>query len=141
MLRPLDRRSASGSAGQGLVEMALALPVFLLVLLAIIEGAGYAFAATTLQHAAHEGARLAALPSTAGPADVTGRVIARAMPVELRSDDISVGVNSGSTTFVQRETGDRVRVSVRLDYVPLTVRVFGFGFSFTLAADAEYFVE
>lgn len=85
-----SRRSRAGSGGHGqrdrgaaMVELALVLPVLVLLLVGIVE-AGRAYGAhVALQGAARDGARLAALGSpssevqnavyaTAGPADVVG---------------------------------------------------------------------
>ena len=47
--------------GQGLVEFALVLPVFLLVVFAIIDGGRFVYLSSTLSQAAREGARLGAV--------------------------------------------------------------------------------
>jgi Flp pilus assembly protein TadG len=137
--QPFGRRRAR-SAGQGLVEFALAIPIFLLVVLAIMEGASYGFAVTTLQSAAQHGARLAALPLTEDEAAVETEVIEHAGPVAVSTSQIAVSVNGGGTTFADRETGDRVRVTIAFAYRPLTSVLFG-GAVFSLAAAAEYVVE
>lgn len=128
------------SAGQGLVEFALSVPIFLVVVLALMEGGSYALAVTSLQSAAQHGARLAALPLTDGEADVEAEVIEHAGPVAVNASQITVSVNGGGTTFADRETGDRVRVTIDFAYRPLTSVLFG-GAVFGLAADAEYVVE
>ncbi len=46
--------------GQGLVEFALVLPVFLLILFGLIDGARFVYMNTVVSQAAREGARLAA---------------------------------------------------------------------------------
>ncbi len=50
--------------GQGLVEFALVLPVFLLILLAIFDSGKGVYSYNTLAQAAREGARLAAVETT-----------------------------------------------------------------------------
>lgn len=134
------RAGVRSDAGQALVETALAVPIFLILVLAIVEGAAYAFAITSVQHATHEGGRLAALPDTTTETVVKARVTDRAAPIEVSSEDIAVSVNSGATPFSLRETGDRVHVTVTIDYQPLTSAIFG-GLTFAVSADAEYRVE
>jgi Flp pilus assembly protein TadG len=60
-LRILSRRGR----GQSLVEMALVLPIFLLVLCGAIDGARLIYANNQLSEAAREGARLAAVEAPA----------------------------------------------------------------------------
>jgi hypothetical protein len=52
-------RRRSASAGQGLVEFALVLPVFLLILFGLIDGGRYVYLNSVVSQAAREGARLA----------------------------------------------------------------------------------
>jgi hypothetical protein len=47
--------------GQGLVEFALVLPVFLLILFGVIDGGRFVYMSSTLSQAAREGARLGAV--------------------------------------------------------------------------------
>ncbi len=54
--RPAAVRQARG---QGLVEFALVLPVFLLILLGLFDGARYVYMGSVVSQAAREGARLA----------------------------------------------------------------------------------
>jgi hypothetical protein len=59
--RPLRSGSRRGrSAGQGLVEFALVLPVFLLILFGLIDVGRFVYMNSTLSQAAREGARLGA---------------------------------------------------------------------------------
>ncbi len=46
-----------------MAEMAIAVPVMILVALAIFEGGAFALTLTTLENAAQRGGRLAALPA------------------------------------------------------------------------------
>jgi Flp pilus assembly protein TadG len=55
-VRRSDRRR-----GQGLVEFALVIPIFLLVLFGLIDVGRYVFLSSTLSQAAREGARLASV--------------------------------------------------------------------------------
>jgi len=55
-LRFVTRRSSPGQAGQALVELALVLPMVLLLLLGVIEIGRYAYIAILVGNAAHAGA-------------------------------------------------------------------------------------
>ena len=55
------KRRARGPAGQGLVEFALAIPIFLTLLLGMVEGGRLVFATNTVAQAAREAARLASV--------------------------------------------------------------------------------
>lgn len=61
MIPDVAPRSSAGprGRGQGLVEFALVLPVFLLVLLGLFDGARYVYLNSVVSQAAREGARLA----------------------------------------------------------------------------------
>ena len=50
--------------GQGLVEFALVLPIFLLLLFGVIDGGRYVFVNSTLSNAAREGARLGSVEAS-----------------------------------------------------------------------------
>jgi Flp pilus assembly protein TadG len=54
-------REQRGSLGQGLVEFALVLPVFLLIILALFDTGKGVYSYNTISQAAREGARLAAV--------------------------------------------------------------------------------
>jgi Flp pilus assembly protein TadG len=127
--------------GQALVEFAIALPIFLLIFLAIVEGAAFAFNYANIQHAAQEGGRLAALASTNDEDEVKERVVARAVPVKVDPDTVTVEVNAGDKQFADRAYGDRVSVSLVHDYRPVAVLVFGGVAAVPLSAQTEFTVE
>ncbi len=60
-MAPMRRTATRGQRrfhGQTLVEFALVLPIFLLLVFAVIDGGRYIFLSSTLSNAAREGARL-----------------------------------------------------------------------------------
>ena len=61
-VEPAQTRSAS--RGQGLVELALVLPVFLALLFGVIDGGRLVYLNSVLSQAAREGARLAAVEAS-----------------------------------------------------------------------------
>lgn len=56
----MNQRRSSKSKGQGLVEFALVLPIFMLMLFGLIDVGRYVYMNSVLSQAAREGARLAA---------------------------------------------------------------------------------
>jgi Flp pilus assembly protein TadG len=55
--RSRSRRGRAGRRGQSLVEFALVLPIFLLLIMGVIDVGRYAYMSSTLSNAAREGAR------------------------------------------------------------------------------------
>jgi hypothetical protein len=61
----MDRTTArSGRRGQGLVEFALVLPVFLLLFFAVVDAGRYVFLSNALSNGAREGARLGSVEAS-----------------------------------------------------------------------------
>lgn len=60
----IRRSKRQRTRGQSLVEFALVLPVFLLMLFGLIDGARYVFASNALSNAAREGARKASVEAS-----------------------------------------------------------------------------
>ena len=141
----LDGPARCRSRGQALVELALALPILLLVMFGVVEAGVFAFTSMTVQNAAQDGGRLAALPDTADEATVKSYVLDRAAiaPVTLDATDITITIGCATSpcTYAGRTTGDSVRLVVNYSYSPLIAMVFGNGASFTLTAETEYHVE
>lgn len=145
----LARNGAGRSAGQALTELALALPILLLIIFALIEAGVFAFTLMTVEHAAQDGGRLAALPPNADNADeaaVKAYVLSRASlaPVTLAASDITITVTNCSSSpcnFTTRDSGARVHLAVNYTYNPMIAMVFGNGTTFALTAQTEYHVE
>jgi hypothetical protein len=93
-------RAASGDDGQAAVELALALPVVFIVVLAVVQVVVIARDQLAVVHAAREGARAAAV--AADPASEAGRA-ARA----------AAGLDEDRLTVAATESGDLVHVVVR----------------------------
>lgn len=145
--RPRRADSATGrQSGQALAELALALPILLLVIFALFEAGAFALTLMTVEHAAQDGGRMAALPGTPDETSVKNYVLSRAAfaPVSLNATDITItvsGCTSSPCTFATRSSGDRIRLVVNYNYNPLIAMVFGNGTTFALAAQTEYNVE
>lgn len=95
------RASRTPAAGQSTVELALLLPVVVVLLLAVLQVGLLARDVLLVTHASREAARAAAVDPTATAA----REAAQASSA-LEADRLRVGLSGG------RSPGDRVRVAV-----------------------------
>ncbi|MFY9115137.1 MAG: TadE family protein [Dethiobacteria bacterium] len=99
-----------GDRGQALVEMALVLPVFLLLLWGVIEFGRFGHAYLTVTHAAREGARFGAV----GYDDQEIMDEIDDCTVSLESDKITVRINPPQD---ERYAGDSIEVEVEYSLV------------------------
>lgn len=110
-----------GEAGQSTVELALVLPVVLLLLFGIAEFGRVIHAYLTIEHAAREGARLGI--TGASDAAIHDRVVEMAVGLDPARLTVSI-TPSGSS----RRPGDSLEVRVGYSLplvVPLISAVFG----------------
>lgn len=136
----MTRRSIRSQRGAALVEMAVVLPLFVLMIFGMIE-AGWAFAqANDVRHGAREGARMAAVNDLDDVATITSDVCGR---MELS------GSPATSITLTPIEVNEdaaggrnaRGEILVELDYASLTGLLdFAFG-NLTISSDIEYRME
>ncbi len=84
-----DRAAANRTRGQALVEFALAIPIFLLLLIALFDLGRAVFSYNTLTNAAREGARIAIVNQDV-PSIVT-HAKAQSAIVELNDPSVKVG--------------------------------------------------
>jgi len=116
-----SRTEISKDLGQSLVELALILPVLMLILMGIVDF-GRAFnARIIITNAAREGARYGAMH----PADEGGikdRVIneAAGSGISIEADDVEVEFPNGTS-----EPGNPIRVTVTYDFSLITPLLFG----------------
>jgi hypothetical protein len=80
--------SRSSSRGQTLVEFALILPVFILILVGIFDGGRLVFAYHTVNNAAREGGREATVNQTL--ADIQARAAQHAVALDIPPADVYV---------------------------------------------------
>jgi Flp pilus assembly protein TadG len=109
------RRTRLGEAGQALVEIAIALPILLALLVGIFEFARAYNVQQVITNAAREGAREGVLPATS-QAEAEARTAARLSDANIVSATVTYSC-SGSC-----DTGDAVAVTVS---VPYTFRFIG----------------
>lgn len=109
-------RTPQRQSGSGAVEMALLLPVVLLVFFAIIDFSRFFFLRASLTAAVSDAARLASLPAAAD-ADIKALITASlADPVSQGGDAASVTV---TITPEARQAGEPVTVAADLPYRPM----------------------
>jgi len=94
MARPARARSPDG--GQAAVEVALALPVVVVLLLAVVQVLVSGGEQVALQHVAREAARAAALAEDGSPV-AAGALAGRAAAPPLRLDRLALTVVAGAT--------------------------------------------
>lgn len=138
-------RARRPGRGQVIAEFALAIPLFLAVVVGIAEG-GYFVAATTIvSHATSEGARLGVLNGTSSIDQVRTRVRQAAAPVvSVGNSDIEVcvvGVTPcDEANYGARGAGDRLQVTTTYQHRPLVGYIFS-GLTFQANARSELLVE
>jgi len=112
MLKLIRARRKNGEKGQALVEFTLLIPIFLLLLFAIVDfGMGF-HAWITVTNSAREGARLGAV--SAAQTDIMDRVYQTAdLPNESTQMTVTV-------TNAQGQPGQSVVVKVDYDYDLIT---------------------
>jgi Flp pilus assembly protein TadG len=81
--------------GQALVEFALILPVFVLVLVGLFDAGRAVFAATTVNNAAREGARQAIVDQTLS--HIQAHALSQAVGLDIGTDAIDVDYRDPST--------------------------------------------
>ena len=86
----------SGRRGQTLVEFALILPVFILILVGIFDGGRLVFAYHTVNNAAREGGREATVNQTV--ADIQARAAQHAVALDIPAADVYVDFRCTSTS-------------------------------------------
>lgn len=130
-----------------MVEFAFAFPIFIVLLIGLIEGGRYVFYSESLNHAAREGARYAIIHGanapdgspTGPPDDPSGAAIKQAVRNAAvgfnRPDEITIPDPIYSPNNNNR--GSRVTITLEYTYIPL-VPVFG---PITVEAEATLVVN
>lgn len=123
----------ASSAGQGLVEFALTLPLMLLILVGVLDLGRLSFAAMTVTNAAREGARYGATQPGA-----TAAIIARAQNEAYGSIINPTQLIVSTPTFPQGcALGNPIQVTVTYNFQLITTYVFGGG-TIPLRASAQF---
>jgi Flp pilus assembly protein TadG len=145
---------AKRSRGQALVEFSLAIPLFVAIVVGIAEGGYYVAATTIVNSAAHEGARLGVIGTTASPSVIRTRVKEAAAPIvglsnavinlrlaKVQADGSHAALAAcDATCYGTRLKEDRLVVDVAYTHVPLVGYLFP-DLTFPANASAELTVE
>lgn len=117
----IRHRSRRGRRGQSLVEFALVIPVFLLILFAIFDFGALLYSRMTVINAAREAARAATLLAT--PTYTEGQIQSVA---SSRADGAAGGLPVTTTaTCGACDPGDFVTVTVAYDHAMIFPLLFG----------------
>ena len=125
-----QKRGARRQRGQALVEMALVLPIFLILVMGIVDFGLGLRAWISITNSAREGARLAAVHASCD--SIRQRV--EDSSGGLVTDDSQISIDPSDCDFT---TGDSVRVTVQYDYKMITplgslLSMFGAGVPSTI---------
>jgi Flp pilus assembly protein TadG len=112
--------------GQALVEFALALPLFLIVLVGIVDGGRLVFASNSMSEAAREGARWGSVQERS--ADAAGRTLIQAETIErlngVPTPTVTVTCERNGATVTACRTNDILVVTVQ-SQMPLATPLLG----------------
>lgn len=121
--------------GQGVVEMALALPILIMVVFSIFEFGRYFFCIHNLKYAVNEGGKVAILRSS--PAKITQKIQNAAKAFGIKSDAVTVKyylgsslnsiteevdytvVNNSEILFTNPEKDTFCRIFLKYDFTPI----------------------
>lgn len=118
----LPRRRTTRKRGQALVEFAMVLPIFLLILSAVCDGGFLLFNRMTVINAAREGARTAAMVNAAANIESTATAAAQSSAtsggITLKTVAVSCQAPDGTSTVVCTDAvvGDYVTVEAHSTY-------------------------
>jgi hypothetical protein len=96
--QPSPRLEEHRSHGQSFVELALVLPMLLVMTLGVFEFGRLIYTVTCVSHAARDGARIA-MNRSVSDAAVRQRVIDSAEPITIATDDIAISSRAPGQAF------------------------------------------
>jgi len=116
-------RRRGDASGQTLVEFALIVPIFILMMVGIFDAGRAVYYWSTINNAAHEAVRLAIVDQNTG--DVRARAVSQSVAVGVDSADVTVSWLSSEYTNVAPcnatpRYGCAVEVSIAYDFTPAT---------------------
>ena len=148
MIRSKDRK------GQSMVEFALILPVFILLMVGVFDFGRAIYAYNTINNAARQGARLAIVDQTIP--HVQERAASEAVSLGIEPDDVTVdfrdmttpGVANSCTAEVPGDSNNSggivfciAVVTVEFDYDPVTPVIGNILGSLTLVGESQFKVD
>jgi Flp pilus assembly protein TadG len=137
--------------GQALVEFAIVIPIFVLILVGIFDLGRAVYAWSTVNNAAREGARQAVVDQTV--THIRDRASQHAVALGLDATDVSVafrnGEDTGACTYLTNAKTDDdafaasclVRVSLNYDFAAATPMIANLVGTFTLNGESTMPIE
>lgn len=138
-----NMRRRMTSRGQAMVEFALVLPLFLLVIFAVLDLGRAIYDYSTITNAAREAARFGII-APSPTASVQAKVQQFAGPLGIATADITVSclTADGTNLCANAQAGDEITVAVTYPYTPLVQAITTFtGPTLTLATSATMVVQ
>lgn len=131
-----------------MVEMAFAFPIFIVLLLGLVEGGRFVFYSEVLTHATRDGARYAiihgqhaddGIPTGPGSADPTGNAVKQAVRDSATGigDRLNILIPDPEYSPNNNRRGSTVTVNAQYTYTPI-VPVFG---SITVESEATLVIN
>jgi len=137
----MNKHVKRSAKGQSLVEFALVLPVFLLVMIGLFDIGRAVFAFNTISNASRESVRIAIVNQT--EADVDAEAVKQGVSLGLTPADVTIsyGDPSGTGTCSSPFVGCRAAVTVQYLYVAATPVIGQIIGPFTMSSTTEMPVE
>jgi len=126
-----------------MVEFALILPVFLLLVFGVLDFGRAVYADSTISNAAREGARFGMIaPSPTSAVQAKVQQYASTLAIPAANVSVSCVTADGTNDCANAEPGDQITVAVTYAYVPVVVNIGTFVEpSLTLASHATMVVQ
>jgi len=137
----IARRKAARGRAQALVEFALVSPLFLLIVVALLEGGRLTFSAMALQYGIQHAGRVGALAGTTAAVAVQNDAAANAFTLNLDPTTVNVtayDAPGGSSIPYPGPAGSIVQVATSYTYQTLFTYAFPGLPSIPLAAQTQY---
>jgi Flp pilus assembly protein TadG len=138
----MNRSLNDAIRGQGLVEFALAFPIFILVLFGLFDLGRAVYGFNTISNASREAVRVAIVNQT--PADVEGEAIKQAVSLGITDQELTIvyGDPDGTGTCpTPIGIGCLASVTVRYDFTPVTPVIGQIVGTINMASTTEMPVE
>ncbi len=138
----MSRRITKAARGQGLVEFALALPIFILILFGLFDLGRAVLGFNTISNASREAVRVAIVNQT--PADVEAEAIKQAVSLDTTPADVTIvyGDPDGTgTCSAPIGIGCLASVTVHYEFTAATPVIGQLIGTFTMTSTTEMPVE
>jgi Flp pilus assembly protein TadG len=137
------RAGRTGSPGQALMEMALVLPVLVLLVMGLVDFGRAIYAYNTVAEAARNGSRVAMVNQNSSDicSVAAGRAVALGLPTSCQPSTATVGVFVSPTAAPGCGSSGCYRVTVTYRFTPLTPIIGSFLGPITLQSTSTVPIE